>query len=129
MRDGERESEAISQLRLDFGFPSATAIAIAAAAVGEDEELVGMQIAPCPLLFPPSGNAMGGEGGRIVRDTDEDGTAIGEKIIDAIRSDHAAGEGTKIVVVDLLSASSPFLTRVFEITNLLLLLRIDADNG
>jgi hypothetical protein len=98
--NGERQIERISQLRLEFGFPSAATIAMAAAGVAENEQLPGAWIATQSLLAPPMRDGVGGKGGCIMRDAHHDRPSIGEQIIDAVRDGDTGGIGAEVVIVD-----------------------------
>ncbi len=57
--NSESQTERIGQLRLEFGFPGAATIAIAAAGVAQNEELPGTWIADRSLLAPPIRDGVG----------------------------------------------------------------------
>ena len=57
-RDGE--AQAITEM-LELVFPSAAGSGIAAAGIGQDEQVPGVWIAQAPLLAPPTGNGRDGE--------------------------------------------------------------------
>jgi hypothetical protein len=72
-------------LALQFGLPGAGAAAVAAAGIGKDEQLPAAPVAICAITLPPTGNGVGGEGCRVMRDAYEDRAAIGEQVIDTVR--------------------------------------------
>ena len=98
--DGESEAVGISQLGLEFCFPSAATITVTAAGIAENEELSRAWIAKRSLLAPPMGDGVSGEGGCVMGDADHNGASIGEQIINAVRDGDAGGVGAEVVVVD-----------------------------
>src|SRR5205823_2251811 len=81
---GDREPAGIHQTFLQRPLPGATPIAIAATAIGQNEQ---MRVRPVPglsLTAPPVTNRGDGELRGVMGDTDIDGTAIGLRIIDAV---------------------------------------------
>ena len=72
---------------------------------------------------------MGGEGGGVVGDADEDGAAVGGQIINTVRDADADGIGTEIVIIDPHGRAVPFGAGVFEIADQFAFLGIDADDG
>lgn len=85
MGDCYGEAVRVGQLGLYFGFPGAGAAAIAAAAVGQNQELTRVWIAEGSFLSPPMSDGMHGESRSVVRDANEKGAAVGAQIVDAIR--------------------------------------------
>ena len=63
---GDREGERVGQLRLEFGLPGVAAIAVAAAGIGQNENLARAGVAPGTFLEPPVGDGVSGEGGSVV---------------------------------------------------------------
>ena len=86
-------------------------------------------VAICAVALPPVGDGVGGEGCRVMRDTDKDRASVGEQIIDPIRDRHADGIGTEIVIIDAHRRAIPLDAIVFEIADQFSLLGIDADDG
>src|SRR5207244_817232 len=58
VRHGEGQTEGVSQLRLEFGFPGAAASAVATTCVAQDEELARAGIADRAFLAPPMCNGV-----------------------------------------------------------------------
>lgn len=56
--DGHGEVEAIAELGLEVGFPSPATATIAAAVVGQNEELAGARVAGGSFAAPPLGDGM-----------------------------------------------------------------------
>lgn len=86
---GEGEAKGIGELGLEFGFPGATPVAIAAARVAEQQQAPGVGLAHAPFVVPPARNRASGEGRRIVRDADGDAAAIGQHVVNAVRDGDA----------------------------------------
>ena len=111
VRHGEGEAEDVHELGLEFGFPGAAAIAIAAAGIAEEEQAACPWIADAAVVLPPARDGVGGKGRRVVRDADGDAAAIGEQIVDAVGDGHADGIRAEVVIVDQRAASDPSVRR------------------
>ena len=61
--DGDGEPVAVAEPMLQSVLPRPRPGPVAAAAVGEDEEIGGATVAAPPLVDPPPGDGIGGEGG------------------------------------------------------------------
>ncbi len=85
VRNGHGESEAVAELGLQFGFPGAGAATVAAASIGEDEQLAAAAVADSAVALPPAGDGVGGKGCRVMGDAYEDRTSVGEQVIDTVR--------------------------------------------
>jgi hypothetical protein len=72
---------------------------------------------------------MSGEGWCVVGNAHEDGTAVGQQIIDAVGDGHASGVGAEIVVIDRDGRTIPFRAVVFEVADQIALFGIDTDDG
>src|SRR5260370_19489036 len=83
---GEGETKGIGELGLEFGFPSATPVAIAAARVAEQQEAAGVGIAPAAVVVPPARNRARGKGRRVMRDADGDAASVGPQVVNAVRN-------------------------------------------
>jgi len=70
--NGYCEPKAVAELALKLGFPSASTAAVAAAGIGEDEQLSAAMVAISAVALPPTGDRVGGEGGRVMRDAYEE---------------------------------------------------------
>ena len=66
VRNGHGESEAVAELGLQFGFPGAGAATVAAASIGEDEQLAAAAVADSAVALPPAGDGVGGKGCRVM---------------------------------------------------------------
>ena len=125
---GKSEAVGISQLGLEFCFPSAATITVTAAGIAEDEELSRARIAKRSLLAPPMGDGVSGEGGCVMGDADHNGAPIGEQIINAVRDGDAGGVGAEVVIVDQAGRQVPTGTGISEMADELALLGIDAND-
>ena len=128
MGDGDGEAGLVGEV-LQLDFPEADPSAIAATAIGSDQQARGLGIALAPHAPPPATNALDGEGCGVMVDADTDPAFIGGNVVDAVgdrstlsRDDevvHAHGLGSAFA--PQLSAGSP------EIADQLLLLGVDGD--
>ena len=82
---GNRQAEFIGQF-LQFQFPQPQARAIAAAAIGRDQQLPGVGVEGLAHQAPPATNALDRKGRRVVIDPDIDPAHIVRDIVDAIGS-------------------------------------------
>ncbi len=122
------EIEGVGELLLEFGLPDMATTTIAATGVGEDEELASATVTERAFPFPPAGDGMSGEGGGIVRDSEKDGAAMGQQIVDAVRNGHTSGVRAEVVVVDQHRRAIPLGAGVLEVAHQLALLGIHADH-
>ena len=129
MSNGYCEPKAVAELALQFRFPSVGTATIAAAGIGQDEQLAAAMVAVAAVALPPTGDGMGGEGSRVMRDTYEDRAPVGEQVIDTIRDRDADGIGTEIMIVDAQGRAIPLDTIVFEVADQFSFFGIDADDG
>ena len=81
------------------------------------------------LAFPPGGNGMRGEGGRVVRDTDADRTSVSGRVVNAVGDSHAGGIGGGVVIVHRNGRAIPFGAGVLEVADQFAFLAIDTDDG
>lgn len=129
MSNGYGEPKGVAELALQFGFPGAGTTAVAAAGVGQDQQLATAMVAATAVALPPTGDGVDGEGGRVMRGAYEDRASVGEQVINAIRDRDADRIGTEIVVIDAHWGAVPFDAIVFEVADQFSLLGIDADDG
>src|SRR3974390_608053 len=113
--NGYCEPKAVAELALKLGFPGASTAAVAAAGIGEDEQLLGGMGTISAVALPPTSDRMSGEGGRVMRDAYEDRASVGEQVIDTIRDRDAAGIGPEIVIIDVHGRAVPLDTIVLEV--------------
>ena len=109
-------------------FPCVRTAAIAASAVGEDDQLCGLGIACLAFGFPPLRNALGSELWRIVGFLDKEAAGIGGHIVNPVGNGHALGIGGEVVIVDPFGRISPLRARVAEASDQLLFLGVNADD-
>ena len=62
--NGYGQGKRVGQLGLELGFPGMTAATVAAAGIGQDEQLAGTTIAGRTFVVPPMSDGMSGKGGR-----------------------------------------------------------------
>lgn len=127
--DGELEVKGIGELGLDFGFPAAATTTVAAASVGENEKLTAVGVVKGSFTLPPVRDSVSGESGSVVRNTDDNGTAVGERLVDAVRDGNAQGIGAEVVIMNRPGGVIPASAVVFEVSDQFALLGIDADDG
>jgi hypothetical protein len=70
-----------------------------------------------------------GKGHGVVRDTYEDGAAIGEQIVDTIGNGDADPVGVEVVIVDRDRGAVSFGAGVFDVAGEFTLLGVDTDHG
>jgi len=126
---GYGESEGVGQLRLELGFPGVTAATVAAAGIGEKEQLVGSAIAGGTFLVPPMSDGMSGKGGSIVRDANHQSPTIFRNIVNSIGNGDTDGVGAKVVIIDTTRGRLPTPTGIFEIADELAFFAVHADDG
>ena len=129
VRNGYCESKAVAELALQFGFPGAGTATVAAASIGEDEQLAAAAVADGAVALPPAGDGVGGKGCRVMGDAYEDRTSVGEQVIDTIRDRDADGVGTEIVIIDAFGRAIPLHPIVLEVADQFSFFGIDADHG
>jgi len=114
---------------LQFRFPGVGTTTVATAGIGQNEQLAAAIVAIAAVAFPPTGDRMGGASRRVMRGTYEDGTPVGEQVVDAIRDRDADGIGTEIMIVDAHGGAIPLNAIVFGAADQFSFLGIDADDG
>lgn len=127
--DGDRELEAIGELRLEFCFPSPAPATVATARVGENEQFARMGVLQTSLTLPPMTDSVSREGGCVVRNTDDDRTTVGKRLVDAIRDGDAECVGAKVMIIDEPGLAVPARAGVFEVADQFALLGVDTDDG
>ena len=128
VRNRDAELESVGELGLQFGFPGTAPIAIAAAGIGENQEFAGVGMMRAAFVAPPAGNRPCGESWCVVRNADNDGAAVSDRVINAVRDSHTDGIGSEIVVINQAGRLSPTRSRIFEVADKLTFLGIDADD-
>ena len=114
---------------LQFAFPQADPGAVAAAAVGGDDEAAGFGIARATEPLPPAADALDGEGGGIGVDADIDPALVGGDVVDAIGGNLAQLRDLEVVDADRfgIAPGAQLPARVLEVADQLLLLSVDRD--
>ena len=113
---------------LQVELPGARRGTVAAAAVGEDLQALGLRIVLAALGAPPLLDAVDGERRGVGGSADEDGAGHWRAGRRCRRDGEALGIGGKVVVVDEFGAAVPLRAGIAEGADELLLLRIDADD-
>jgi hypothetical protein len=70
---------------LELGLPQPVAGAVAAAAVGGDDQAGGAAVARLAHLLPPAADRVDGKGGSVVVDTNTHPPAIRANVVDPVR--------------------------------------------
>jgi len=127
----DRHGEAISvgEAVLEGVFPGPVAVSVAAAAVGEDQNLLGVGVAAPAVVEPPFGQVVDGEGGGVVGGADEEAAVVGCYVVDAVGQGDAFGVGAEVVVVDPGGCLGPGGAVVLEVADQFTFLGVDADDG
>src|SRR5262249_16662951 len=127
--DGDIEVEGIGDLRLDFRFPAATPTAVAAAGVGENKNLTGPRVLKGSFTPPPMSDRMSRKGRCVVRDANDNRTAVVNWLVDTIRYGNADSVGAEIVIMNGPWLEIPTSAVVFEVSNQFTFFGIHADDG
>ena len=126
--DGHGEAVAVAESVLQGVLPGSGAGPVAAAAVGEDEQLGGVWVAAAAVVVPPSDQVVDGEGGGVVGGADEQAAVVGGEVVDAVGQGDAVGVGSEVVVVDQGRLLAPGGAGVLEVPDQLALFGVDADD-
>ena len=129
MGDGDLEGEAVGELSLQLGFPSAAAATVATARVRENQQLAGAGVLKKSFTLPPVSNGMRGESRGVVRDANDDRTTVDNGLINAIRNGNANSVGQKIVIVDSPGFAVPTGSGAFKVADQFAFLGINANDG
>jgi len=81
------------------------------------------------LTLPPLSDGVSREGGCVVRDTNDNRTTVGERLVDTVGDGHAGRVGTEVVIMDGPGLAIPTGAGVFEVADQFALFSIDADDG
>src|ERR1035437_3197632 len=117
MSNGYGEPKAVAELALKFGFPGAGTAAVAAAGIGEDEQMPAATVAIRAVALPPTGDGVGGQGSRGARGAHDNRASVGEQVIDTVRDRDADGVGTEIVIIDAHGCAVPLDAMVLEVAD------------
>ena len=108
--------------------PQAHPVAVAAAAIGGNDEGAGLGIARLAKAIPPAANTLDREGRRVGVDADIDPTCVGRNVA-AIRGDLAEFRGLEVVDPNRfgLPLGPQLLAAVLEVADQFFLLGVDRD--
>src|SRR5204863_3134448 len=128
MADDQRKTGLVGE-PLEFALPQPAAGAVAAAAIGGDDQAVGGAVARFADIVPPTADRVDGEGGRVVIDPDAHPSAIGADVVDPVRDCLAQFRDQEIVGPHRfgLAPRAPGSTRILEVADQFLLLGVDRD--
>src|SRR5208282_3781482 len=110
--NGHGQGKGVGQMGLELGFPGMTAATVAAAGIGQNEQLAGTAIAGGTFLVPPMSNGMSGKGGGIVGNADHQSPAIFHNIVNPIRNSDPDGIGAEVVIIDATWGRFPTTSRI-----------------
>src|SRR5208282_1534363 len=125
---GHRQLKAVGQFFLESAFPQPTPGAVAAAAIGQDQQFGHLTVASPAFATPPLRNRIDRKLRRVVRGAQQHRATIGPQIIQAAGNGHALGLRAKIVVVDWKSLRAPEAAGILESSHQFLLFAVHADN-
>jgi len=126
---GDGESQLVTEKPLELVLPGAPRGGVAAAGIGQDQQVLGVGVAPVSFPTPPAGDGSDGKGGGLVTDADEHRTAVSLEIINAVGEGDALGERAKVMVVDRGGDALPLPTGILKVTDQFPLFSIDTDDG
>src|SRR5207342_2610736 len=128
MNDRHGEARLVGEA-LQLTFPQMNADAVAAAAIGRDQQTRRMGIAGLAEPLPPATDALDGECRRVGVDADIDPTLVGGDVVDPIGRDLAQSLDFEVVDADRLwlALAAQLSTAVFEVAHQFLFLRVDRD--
>src|SRR5271166_5466761 len=129
MRDSDGNSKFVGQ-DLQFPLPQAHTRAVAAAAIGVDQQPRGDRVALGAEFMPPATDALDGKGGGIVADAEIDPSDVVGNVIDAVGHRLAQTRDREIVHPDRLRLTlrSQLPPAILEVSDKLLLLCVDGDH-
>ena len=127
--DSDSEVETIRELRLEFCFPSPAAATVTTTRVRENEQFARVGMLQTSLTLPPMTDSVSSEGGCVVRNTDDDRTTVGERLVDAVRDGDAERVGEKVMIIDGPGLAIPACAGVFKVADQFAFLGIDTDDG
>src|SRR5467141_2598574 len=95
---GDGQGERVGQLRLELGLPGIAAIAVAAAGIGQNENLARAGVAPGNLLVPPVGDGVSGEFGSFVGYAHDKSSTVFGEVINPIGNGDPDGVRAEVVI-------------------------------
>ena len=114
---GHLQIKAIGDLLLEGPFPGAHPRPVAAAAVGQNEQLGDVRIVPAPAMAPPPGDIACGKFGRVMRGADENRSSVGHHIINPIRNGHALSLRAEVMILDGGRFQAPHAAGILEVAD------------
>src|SRR5205823_2941466 len=126
--DGDGQAGPVGEL-LQLDLPEPDAGAVGAAAVGGDQQTLGLGVALATHAPPPAADALDGEAGGVVVDADTDPALVGGDVVDAVGHGAALAADDEVVHAHLLGAAlaAQLAAGILEIADQLLLLGVDGD--
>ena len=127
--DIDLDAEFVGQA-LQLTLPQARARGVAAAAVRGDRQVSGVRIPGGADVLPPAADGLHGEGRRVMVHAHADPSGIGREVIDAVRHRPAQFLDEEVMHPDRfgLALRAPLPAAVLEVSDKLLLLRVDRDH-
>ena len=113
----DTQFEAIGQRNLKLMFPKTSTVTVAASAVGQYEQLVGVGIFGRANCLPPTSDRGHGKFGGVTTCAQIDESFIAAKIIDAVRNSNSFCIGRKIMIKDFNRFIAPFMSGLMKRTN------------
>src|SRR2546427_687428 len=110
-------------------FPEARPVTIASSAVAQEQDFFHAGISGPAELRNPRIQAIDGKLGSVRRETNNDGAAIPNRLKEPVRRSNGRCVAPEIVLVDVLRSSSPGGSRISEVADEFLLLRVYAQDG
>lgn len=120
--------EAIAEARLQLVLEYSAAIAIAATAVREDEQMLGLGVASASFAAPPAGQGSDSKRWGVVGRPDKDVAAVARCLVQCPRDRATHRIPLEVVVVDRNRRVFPAAPIVLEASEHLLLLCVNADH-
>lgn len=128
MANHDLNAELVSQLFLDLLLPQPVTAIVAAAGVGQNQQLVFTAKAWPAGVSLPLGNGTGGKLRCIIGIANVDIALVMGQVINAIRHSPTQRILTKVMDMDLFRLLGPLATLIAKVADELLLLGIDTDN-
>lgn len=126
--DRHGQPEPVAQVLLHLLLPQPGPIAVAAPAVGQDQQARGPGIGRPARLQPPAGERGDGELGRVARRPDGDRAALGRHDVAAVGDGPPERVVAEVMDVDRRRLPAPGAPGVLEIADRCLFLGVDADD-
>src|SRR3990172_2681308 len=128
MAHRDAQAGGIDQAMLQRILPQAWPIAIAPAAIGQDQHFGGAPVVHAPRGVPPPPNRIDGEFGRVGGDTHVHKPRVVPWVVDAIRDGHPFSQRTKVIHIHAMGVATPRDTGVLKPSDQLAFLGIHVDD-